>query len=63
MKLSLEILKLLQAIIELKEVAIMHCPSHQKLDNLIFQGNNREEQMSKLATKTKKKKTASLMAV
>ncbi|XP_057343881.1 uncharacterized protein LOC130679279 [Manis pentadactyla] len=44
-----EILDLLEAIHRPKEVAIIHCPGHQKDDSPIAQGNRRADQATKQA--------------
>ncbi|XP_073069533.1 uncharacterized protein [Manis javanica] len=44
-----EILDLLEAIHRPKEVAIMHCPGHQKDDSPIARGNRRADQAAKQA--------------
>lgn len=35
------------------EVAIIHCPGHQKTNGLIYQRNNKADQVAKLVAQTK----------
>jgi ribonuclease HI len=44
-----EILKLLEAIHLLKELAVIHCQGHQRHLILVIQGNNRADQKAKQA--------------
>ena len=46
-----EILAILDSVIMLKEVAIVHCPGHQKTDSYIAKGNNLADRAIKQAVR------------
>ncbi|KAM7077971.1 uncharacterized protein J5F26_016160 [Ciconia maguari] len=62
-KYGTEIMKLLQAVLQPKEVAIMHCKAHQKGNNEIRKGNRKADQLAKEAALQKLKFEGALTPV
>ncbi|KAK4810906.1 hypothetical protein QYF61_013314 [Mycteria americana] len=62
-KYGTEIMKLLQAVLQPKEVAIMHCKAHQKGNNEITKGNRKADQLAKEAALQKSKFEGALIPV
>ncbi|KAK4811002.1 hypothetical protein QYF61_014474 [Mycteria americana] len=62
-KYGTEIMKLLQAVLQLKEVAIMHCKAHQKGNSEITKGNRKADQLAKEAALQKSNFEGALIPV
>ncbi|KAK4810676.1 hypothetical protein QYF61_007476 [Mycteria americana] len=62
-KYGTEIMKLLQAVLQPKEVAIMHCKAHQKGNSEITKGNRKADQLAKEAALQKSEFEGALIPV
>ncbi|KAK4805778.1 hypothetical protein QYF61_000384 [Mycteria americana] len=62
-KYGTEIMKLLQAVLQPKEAAIMHCKAHQKGNNEITKGNRKANPLAKKAALQKSKFEGALIPV